>query len=127
MFYREHDLASRLYELIQGRLGHITVVDNSAQEHHLVHHEWPTPFKCDMRNRAFEIMTDDSPYHRGHYDLVVLNPDFIQIHSFGEVRSFTFDRMKTVLSPSYTGPVAVLCGIEQVFRRDRRNGIDPVW
>lgn len=127
LFYREHDLASRLYELIQGRLGHLTVADKSAQQHYVVHHEWPTPFKCDMRNGAFEIMDDASSYHRGHYDLVVLNPEFIQEHSFDEVRSFSFDRMRTVLSPSFAGPVAVLYGVELMFRRDRRNGVDPAW
>ncbi|MFX0199650.1 MAG: hypothetical protein ACFFCW_26300, partial [Candidatus Hodarchaeota archaeon] len=55
LFFTEHDLASRAYQLIQQELGHPKVRDDNGKTHYLVHHEYPTPFRCDMRGHTFAI------------------------------------------------------------------------
>jgi len=50
----------------------------------LVHDEYPTPFRCDMRKYDFRVTSDQERtqrgglYKRGHHDLVISNPEFIK-------------------------------------------------
>lgn len=41
----------------------------------LVHTEYPTPFKCAMDGKKCVCKKDNEKSHRGHYDIVVLNPN----------------------------------------------------
>lgn len=70
-FFTEHDLVARFYHLASRRLGGCS---------RLLHCEYPTPFKCSMAGSTFSHEDDGSRFHRGHYDLVVLDPDFVCEH-----------------------------------------------
>ncbi|MFA4835780.1 MAG: hypothetical protein WC749_06920 [Dehalococcoidia bacterium] len=52
-----------------------------------VHGEYPTPFRCSMKQRSFEPLPKDSKGQRGHFDIVVLNPLATAICELEVVRS----------------------------------------
>lgn len=58
LFFTEHDLHSRLYHLIQNNISYQRVTATDSTIHYLVHHEYPTPFRCDMSGRGFRIADD---------------------------------------------------------------------
>ena len=64
LFFTEHDLVSRAYELIQEKVGHHKVPGADGNSHYLVHHEYPTPFRCDMRGHSFAVKGDDDRHLR---------------------------------------------------------------
>jgi len=73
-----------------------------------------------MRNNRFEIKDDDrGRYQRGHYDIVVLNPDFIKEHSYKVIKAQNYELYKeAALSQIDRYKPIVLYGIEFMFRRD---------
>ena len=79
-FFTEHDIHSVLYNITNEELqlgGVLEVETRDRRQVTLVHHEYPTPFRCDMRGYGFD-KKDEKPYKRGHYDLVILNPNFVR-------------------------------------------------
>jgi hypothetical protein len=89
-FFTEHDLHSHLYHLVEEKLagkGKLYCFTADGKRVSLVHHEYPTPFRCDMSEHRFRIVGESDRkeqsgglFRRGHYDLVVLNPDFAVHH-----------------------------------------------
>jgi hypothetical protein len=86
-FFTEHDLHSHLYNLVEKELESkdaLFAESNDRFQVSLVHHEYPTPFRCDMSNKDFRLVEESDRtnyggfFKRGHYDLVVLNPDFVR-------------------------------------------------
>jgi len=86
-FFSEHDIHSVLYSLAREELKQLGVDSQVTRDGYvtsLVHHEYPTPFRCDMHGYGFRIASDREKtskgglYKRGHYDLVILNPVFIK-------------------------------------------------
>jgi len=71
-FLKEAELHSRLSALLAGHSAFTAETDDGPLP--LVHQEYPTPFKCQMGDLRFEVLVDSSRGKRGHYDLVVLNP-----------------------------------------------------
>jgi hypothetical protein len=85
-FFTEHDLHSHLYNLVEKELEsrhELFVESKDGYQVSLVHHEYPTPFRCDMSKTDFKLVGESDRsekrnlFRRGHYDLVVLNPDFV--------------------------------------------------
>jgi len=79
-FFTEHDIHSVLYNIAREELQRNDVLMAKTSDRYeiaLVHHEYPTPFRCSMKGYGFEIK-DEKPYRRGHYDLVILNPEFVE-------------------------------------------------
>lgn len=75
-FSREAELRSRLSGLL---LDHpVFSVESTTGAMSLVRQEYPTPFKCHMGDLRFEVLTDDARARRGHYDLTVLSPWWVQ-------------------------------------------------
>jgi hypothetical protein len=70
--FGEAELRSRLSSLLAGQPSFTVETDHGPLP--LVHQEYPTPFKCQMGDLRFEVLEDRSRGKRGHYDLVVLNP-----------------------------------------------------
>jgi len=115
-------------------------IDKDGHEHFLVHREYPTPFRCDMSDGKFEVKDDDArterggKYRRGHYDIVVLDPDFVGRHRFEVIRAQNYQLFKDeVVSKvdSYAPPIVY--GLEFMYRRaplrysrgtDREMGIE---
>jgi len=79
-FFTEHDIHSVLCNIAKEELQYVdilSVMTLNSFKTILMHHEFPTPFRCDMKKLGFQIKVD-KPYKRGRYDLVVINPEFIR-------------------------------------------------
>lgn len=125
LFYTEQDMVSFFYTILQRTLSMATERDRDASEHFLVHLEYPTPFRCDMGGDGFAIKGDDEQtphgglYRRGHYDIVVMNPDFISQHSYELIKAQDYALYKKLVLPKLNkGNPAVLYGLEFALRRD---------
>ncbi len=125
LFYTEFDLTSRAYHLIQKGLAYQRVRGHDGEEHYLVHCEYPTPFRCNMDGTHFEVADDDarsprsSKYRRGHYDLAVLNPEFLRCAGFELANGQNYRLLKSELPRILTeiGEPPVLAGIEFMYKR----------
>src|SRR5581483_8002267 len=125
LFYTENDLVCSLYCLLHSHLGPLEIFDKDGCRHTLLHTEYPTPFRCDMAGANFQVMSDDerkekgNKYKRGHYDLVVLNPDFIRSHSYQVIKAQHYDVFRQeALTWSMENGAAVLFGIELMYSRN---------
>ncbi len=56
----------------------------------LVRQEYPTPFKCQVGDLRFEMLEDEARAQRGSYDLVVLNPWWVDKASPKALRNDDF-------------------------------------
>ena len=91
----------------------------------LIHGEYPTPFRCDMEKNKFEIKDDEArtknggKYQRGHYDIVVLNPDFISQHPYKVIKAQNYELYKEqVLSKIDRYCPVILYGLEFMYSRE---------
>ena len=98
-FYTENDIACRLYSMLYDSLPEAVLNDVDSRSQSLIHMEYPTPFKCDMNKNTFVVADQDSRFHRGHYDLVVLSPKFVWSHSYTEAYGQSFKRCGETIIP----------------------------
>jgi hypothetical protein len=130
LFFTEHDIASRAYDLVQKGLNYYKVKGINGETYYLVHHEYPTPFRCDMRKNAFCVKGEDErtqsrggkqgkKYRRGHYDLVVFNPKFLEKCSFDLAKGQNYDLFKSEISRliDCIEEPPILIGIEFMYNR----------
>ena len=119
-FFTEHDLHSHLYHLVETKLadrGELFCVTADGEKVSLVHHEYPTPFRCDMCKHGFKLAeeSDRTPkgglYKRGHYDLVVLNPDFVRKNSLAIVSGKQYSVFKSAKKKIDVTPLLWACEI----------------
>jgi hypothetical protein len=128
LFFTENDLVCCFHRMLHEeltRLGRATATDKDHKPHNLIHCEYPTPFRCDMGSKRFEIKADDArtaggkKYRRGRFDVAVLNPSFIGKHPYASVKAQHYDVFRSaVLSELSVDVPAVLYGVEFVFCRD---------
>ncbi len=124
-FFTESDIVCRFYAILQEELPMSKAIDKDGHEHFLVHREYPTPFRCDMSDGKFEVKDDDArterggKYRRGHYDVVVLDPDFVGRHPYEVIRAQDYQlyQDEVVSQVDSHGP-PVLYGLEFMYRRD---------
>jgi hypothetical protein len=133
-FLTEHDLHSYLFKLVEVDLfarGALFQETNDNQRVSLVHHEYPTPFRCDMSNHGFSkvLETDKTTkgglFRRGHYDLIVLNPEFVKAHDLITVagknyKNFCLNKDKILATP-------LLWACELVFGSHYGDTIPEKW
>jgi hypothetical protein len=135
LFYTEHDLASRAYHLIQDELGYPQIRDQDGEMHYIVHHEYPTPFRCDMHGTSFAVVDEEArapgggKYRRGHYDLVVLNPEFVEQGWLEVLSGQKYDLVKGQLPGlmDNLGEPPIYAGVEFIYRRTpfrSRTGVE---
>ncbi len=127
-FFTENDLVccfQRMLHEAVDEMGVATVLDLDGKPHNLIHCEYPTPFRCDMGGKRFEIKTDEDrtpggrKYRRGRFDVVVLNPSFIGKHSYSAIKGQNYAAFQSaVLTGRAEADPIVLYGIEFVFCRD---------
>ena len=88
----------------------------------LVHQEYPTPFKCQMGDLRFEVLEDDAQARRGHYDLVVLNPWWVERVSPEAITNESFDLFRREIRDNAQpgDPPLCLVGIEFHLVRTER-------
>jgi len=79
-YFTEEDIRWRLLREIENAFsGGITSV---------IHTEYPTPFRCSMSERRFELLEiTNTKGQRGHFDVVVLNTDAAAKCDFETLRS----------------------------------------
>jgi len=127
-FFTENDLVCCFHRILYNSLeslGMVTANDKDGHPHDLIHCEYPTPFRCDMKNKGFQVRTDEDTtpkkgkYRRGHYDVLVLNPTFVRSHSYSAIKGQTYALFKSTVLPSLSqDEPAFLYGIELVYCRD---------
>ena len=88
-FFTESDLHSYCY--MQLYSSNLEIRQESKRNQFLVHHEYPTNFPCSKQalfNPDYiEEDGESEKESRGHYDLVIVNPDFAKTASYAEVRN----------------------------------------
>lgn len=129
-FYTERELTSTLYSRLTDKLSPYSVPDIDDKPHSLVHLEFPTPFRCDMDKGKFEVKGDDErkegkngkkgkKYIRGHYDLIVLNPEVIRQFNYPILKGQNYETFcdHVRYQGRFENPYC-LYGIELMFVRD---------
>mgnify|MGYP000375833538 CR=1 FL=1 len=83
VFFTEADAVARFHQILdeEPTIGH-RVQTRDGFEVSLIHREYPTFFRFSDKNPITRL---GSPAHRGHYDTVILNPDFVIAHSVAAV------------------------------------------
>jgi len=124
-FFTENDIVCRFYGILLEELPVSKAIDKDGHEHFLVHREYPTPFRCDMSGGRFEVKDDDArtekggKFQRAHYDMVVLNPDFVDRHPHEVIRAQNYQLYKDeVVSEVDSHGPPILYGLEFMYRRD---------
>lgn len=80
-------------------------------------HAYPTPFRCDMNKYDFRVVSDRDRtprgrlYRRGHYDLVVLNPDFVRSYDLVTVSGKNYEKFCSVGDEIDATPLLWVCEI----------------
>ena len=118
-FFTEHDLHSRLYRIVEDKLTERGLFANSKDGMRvgLVHHEYPTPFRCDMGKHEFRIVGETEKtasgglFKRGRYDLVVLNPEFVKDFDAIIVAGKSYARLRPLLKDFQATPLLWVCEI----------------
>ncbi|MCD6220869.1 hypothetical protein J7K25_01760, partial [bacterium] len=126
LFFTESDIVCYFYSILCQNLGsNIYAKDKDGHNHSLIHREYPTPFRCDMSNGRFEIKDDEErtkkggKYQRGHYDMIILNPNFIYKYSYEVIKAQDYELYKSeVFSESNNVSPVILYGLEFMYRRD---------
>jgi len=107
-FFTEHDIHSELALIATALLqkqGNLYAKTKDDFVVSCIHHEYPTPFRCDMKDYAFRVVTEEEfnlrrrkklkiRARRGFIDFVVLNLDFI---SSNKLSTVSCKRYKDVL------------------------------
>ena len=126
-FFTENDLVCCFHRLLHNSLDALDlppVLDIDDLPHSLIHCEYATVFRCNMKGKGFTRMLDtdltdnNGKFRRGHHDIVVLNPTFVRKHTFTAVKGQTYALMRDVLPKLTEQEPAFLYGIELVYRRD---------
>ena len=112
-FFTEQDVHSLLCDIANEELqlyGITSTETNDRHEVSLVHHKYPTPFRCDMNDYRFE-KKDKPPYERGHYDLVILNPTFVRKNSLDLVCANNLEESETSRTYANSTPLLWVCEV----------------
>ena len=112
-FFTEHDIHSVLYNIASEELQLSGVLEEETSNGYpvsLVHHEYPTPFRCDMRGYGFE-KKDEKPYRRGHYDLVIFNPDFLRNKELRVICGKNFEKFNLAMEDVKVEPLIWACEV----------------
>lgn len=119
-YFSEHDIHSVLYHLTQKQLkqhGETSQTTLDGYNTSLVHHEYPTPFRCDMQGYKFRRTGEEERtpkgglYKRGHYDLVILNPDFVKNNTLNIVCGQNYKKLRLILPRLSIQLLIWACGI----------------
>ena len=112
-FFTERDIHSLLCDIANEELRLSGVMETKTIDGYLVnpvHHEYPTPFRCDMEGYDF-VKKDKPPCRRGHYDLVILSPVFVRRNSLDVVCAKDFDLFETEMQYVDTTPLIWVCEV----------------
>ncbi|MDH5481830.1 MAG: hypothetical protein OEY22_02970 [Candidatus Bathyarchaeota archaeon] len=112
-FFTERDIHSLLCDIANEELRLSGVTEAKTSDGYLVnlvHHEYPTPFRCDMSEYGF-AKKDQPPYERGHYDLVILNPAFVRGNNLEVVCAKDFEVFEAGMQHVGASPLIWVCEV----------------
>ncbi|MFX0136518.1 MAG: hypothetical protein ACFFDN_22955 [Candidatus Hodarchaeota archaeon] len=126
-YFSEHDIHTDLAKITNELLDSNnelweTTLDGKVVNR--IHHEYPTPFRCYMKGTDFKMYTEEEyeatkevnpslRLRRGHFDLIVFNPDYISQNKFRVVTGKNYRYLLD--SFSHKQPPALDLAIEVVF------------
>jgi len=119
-FSREAELHSRLSALLASDSSF--TLETQTGPVPLVHQEYPTPFKCQMGDLRFEVLDDNSRGKRGHYDVALLNPWWVDKAPLQAIRNDNFALFRKYIRDKAQpeDPALCLVGIEIYLIRTER-------
>lgn len=125
-FYTENDLVCWFVAELVPRLPERGVVyDKDGLPHRLVHTEYPTPFRSDMKGGTFTVRAKHERtksgrgYSRAHFDVVILNPEFVARHNYHQLKAQNYKVFREdVWDARVHGESMLLYAIEFYFSRD---------
>jgi len=111
-FSRGADLSSQLTTLLAEHPAFTSHTPNGPVS--LVRQEYPTPFKCQMGDLRFEVLEDHAQARRGHYDLTILNPWWVERVSSEAITNESFELFRREIRDNAQPGAPPLClvGIE---------------
>ena len=119
-FFTEHDIHSVLYNIAKEELQLKDVLTGKTSDKHrvmLAHHEYPTPFRCDMHGHSFQLKGEEDrtirggKYKRGHYDLVILNPKFVRNNKLDVVYGKDYQKFRSAMRKVRVEPLILACEV----------------
>lgn len=112
-YFTEHDLHSALYNITKEEMKLLEVLSETTSDGFqvsLVHHEYPTPFRCGMDGTKF-VRVDEPPYRRGYYDLVIFNPNFVANNTLEVVCGKDYQKFKPAMNKVTVEPLIWACEV----------------
>lgn len=111
-FFTEHDIHSELSKSMNAFLeseGRRYATTKDGYVVNRVHHEYPTPFRCDMRGYDFKFISEEQfkeekrrntsfKPRRGWIDFVVFNPEYISSNSLRVVSGKDYGALRSSLN-----------------------------
>jgi hypothetical protein len=97
-FFTEADAVARFHELLEADpILNQRVTTENGHQIPIIHQEYPTFFRFDDKNPIARLPVS-SKARRGHYDLVIMNPEFISAHTAETVknRNYKFERIEGI-------------------------------
>lgn len=119
-FFTEHDIHSVLHNVAKEELqrnGFTSVKTLDKHQVMLSHHEYPTPFRCDMQGYKFRRVSEEERtsngglYRRGHYDLVIFNPEFVKSNKLDVVCGKDYQKFKLAMRKVEVEPLIWACEV----------------
>ena len=78
LFFTEADAVTRFHRILSVKMGADQFVNSQdGFKISLIHREYPTFFRFSDKNPTSRL---PKPFKRGHYDTVILTPDFVEAH-----------------------------------------------
>lgn len=124
-YYTENDVVCNFY--LQLRTEFSEDCSKSIREAgpSVIHMEFPTPFRCNMKGGNFAMAKDDErtgggkKYKRGHFDVVVFNPASIARFNEQLLRSQNYESYQSEIAPRLNeDDPLILYGIEFGYDRE---------
>jgi hypothetical protein len=116
-FFTEKEVHSYFYSILAGRPSFMNGTDFN-----IVHTEYPTPFRCNTSKQQpyIEIAEINSGATRGHIDLVIMNPAYVEWASTKSLPSMALTGIGKGLFSKY---VLDLYSIYEQFNDERKQSV----
>lgn len=130
-FYTESDIVCGFYLSLRTGLSRDSSTSVSAAGPSIIHTEFPTPFRCKMKDVTFTRARDDErtekgrKFKRGHFDVIVLNPSSVKRFQKRALRGQDYSCYLEEIAPHLEkDDPLILYGVEFGYDREplSRNG-----
>jgi hypothetical protein len=133
-FFTEHDIHSELCRIATDfleRKGDLFATTKDRRMVSRIHHEYPTPFRCDMSNYDFKLITEEEfnmkrkqikgfRARRGFIDFVILNAQFIPSNNLNVVSGKSYKDVLQTLSNQHDPVLDLAIEVVYHFAYDKK-------